>query len=798
MSPRSRFRSAFVSVLGLLALVLLAPYSAAQGLTDFTIDLTTSGATFNDFQGVRWSEGAGTGGGTGVFHPFLRLQADGIEKGFNTDYTPVPLDDKVGSWTHAITLGSLQTVTVNDTAYYSFHLDANELSGDPNQLLCMDDLRLYSSTNPAIPDTSALFSSATLRYGLFGPVSVNLNTGLHPGGGTADMTVLIPTLYFTGVDPGAYVYLYSSFGDCDSTGLSASDGFEEWSALAAADTAPTVTAPLAVNGEEGGTLTFDVSASDPDGDPIGSLTANLTPLPEGNDASFVARGDNSQGTFLWHMMPGNAGTYNVTFSATSNDLTGSATTRIDVRAAGANITGVLTWTPQAGQEGTYHVTFTATDDGGSTSATDTINVFAPILAPSPSAPLAPHAPTLRFGGSPAPQAPQAVQKGPIISGTGTVNTTTGQTVTVSVSAQTDLSSGLSSRPLLSARIERAASAAQAAPTLTVNTSELPEGNDATFVVDHQPVVTAAATATIAPGATLILNITATDPDGEAIDALTADLSNLPSGNPGSFTAGSTNMSGTLTWTPRLADVGSYTVTFSASNRLVGLASTTITVSQPAAARIFVMDPVQFNIGSSRASNCIFIEPVSGSFSLSSVSISTIRMVSTGTGAVSEIALLPGKTALIADRDNNHIQDLAACFAKSDLRLLFSLITGKQTVPIKIQGRLDTGAYFVGTASVTVIANGQAVGSASLAPNPLNPQATLSLNLGKGGWLRVSIYDLQGRLVRKLVDETNAIPGPRQIPIDGLDSHGALLSSGVYYYRVESADGIRNGKLAIVR
>ncbi len=676
---------------------------------------------------------------------------------------------------------------------YVLRLDANENSGF-EEAIGLDALQIFTADSPSIPTYGALTSTANLRYEMAVNQEVHVSTALHPGSSTVDMTLLVPTSYFSDVPSGSYVYVYASFGNGPLEGFGSSDGFEEWAALqTGADRPPVVTAPPVINGEEGGTLTFDVSASDPDSDPIGSLTANLTSIPEGNDASFVAGEGNSQGTFLWHMQPGDAGSYNVTFTASSNDLTGSATTRIDVRAAGANITGILTWTPQAGQEGTYHVVFTASDAGGTTSATDTINVFSPILSPSPSAPLAP-----RFGGSPAPQAPQAVQKGPIISGTGSIGTTTGLPVTVSVSAQTDPSSGLSSRPLLSARIERAARAAQTAPTLTVDTTELPEGNDATFVVDHQPVVTAPATASIAPGAKLSVAITATDPDAEAIDALTADLSSLPAGNPGSFTAGSTNMSGTLTWTPRLADVGSYTVTFTASNRLVGLASTTITVSEPAAARIFVMEPVQINVGSNRATNCLYIEPVSGSFNLSEVNISTIRMTSTGTGAVSEIGLVPGKPALIEDRDHNHIQDLAACFAKSDLRLLFSLITGKQTVPVKIQGQLTSGAYFAGTTSVTVIANGRAVGSASLAPNPLNPQAKLSLNLGKGGWLRVSIYDLQGRLVRKLVDETNALPGPREIIIDGLDSRGAPIGSGVYYYRVESADGARNGKLAIVR
>jgi hypothetical protein len=211
-----------------------------------------------------------------------------------------------------------------------------------------------------------------------------------------------------------------------------------------------------------------------------------------------------------------------------------------------------------------------------------------------------------------------------------------------------------------------------------------------------------------------------------------------------------------------------------------------------------MDPVKINIGSSRPMNCVYIEPIDGSFSLTDVDVATVKMISTGTGVVSEISAIAGKPTLIEDRDHNLIPDLGACFTKADLRALFGNLTGKSTVTVRIQGQLVSGAYFAGTTTVEVIANGPAVGSASIAPNPLNPQAKLSLMLGKGGWLKVTLYDTQGRLVRELANETNVAPGPREITIDGMDSKGAPLASGVYYFRVQSADGVHNGRLAIVR
>ena len=173
------------------------------------------------------------------------------------------------------------------------------------------------------------------------------------------------------------------------------------------------------------------------------------------------------------------------------------------------------------------------------------------------------------------------------------------------------------------------------------------------------------------------------------------------------------------------------------------------------------------------------------------------MISFGTGAVTEIRLT-GKVTRVEDRDHNSILDLTACFWNSDLRALFSLLSGKTRVTVQIVGQLISGAYFAGTLTCDVIANGPAVGSASLAPNPLNPESKLSLMLGKGGWLKVTLFDMQGRFVRELANEKNVAPGPREIRIDGLNSRGVPLASGVYYFRVESADGVTNGRLAIVR
>jgi flagellar hook capping protein FlgD len=790
MSPRMRIRFPLLVLLGFVTIVLAASPSLAS-----VIDLTTSGASVTDGQGVIWSEGGGTGGGSGLFNSFLRLQRDSVENAFNTDYTPVPLDGLSGSFTHSLRFSLLKTVTVSDVAYYSFRLDANESGSD--EPLSVDAVQIFSASDSTYADHSTLASAGTLLYEMSPDQEVHLSTALHPGSGDPDITVLIPKSYFSELS-GPFLYLYCILGDSFDEGMHASDGFEEWAALLGSDEAPSVTAPLAVNGEEGGLLTFGVSASDPDGDPISSLTMDLGGFPVENDADFVTSGDNTSGTFTWNMQSGDSGTYYVTFTATSNDLSDYATTQIHVGLAGTNITGVFTWTPQEGQEGDYDVVFTATDEGGTTTATTTITVATPIiLTPRPSAPLAP-----RLPGGLAPQAPQAPQKGPIIDAPRSATTQPGSAVSVTVTASTDTSptpsASLSAKVVPSVRLS--ARAVQTT-TLSADFSNLPEGHDATFEVDHQPIITGDNAVTLAPGETLSLIRAASDPDGEALDSFTADLTGLPLGNPGSFavTGPNTLLTGTVTWTPGAADVGTYVVDFTAYNQLVGLGSTTITVTEPLEARLFVIEPVKINIGSNRPENCVYIEPVDASFAVTDIDIATVKMISAGTGSVSEIPAISDRPVLIGDRDNNRVSDLGACFTKANLRALFGNLSGNQNlITIRVEGQLVTGAFFSGNVDVQVIANGPNVGSATIAPNPLNPQAKLSLMLGKPGPLRVTLYDAQGRFVRELARETNAAAGPREITVDGLDAKGKPLASGVYFFRVESADGMHNGRFAIVR
>ena len=89
-------------------------------------------------------------------------------------------------------------------------------------------------------------------------------------------------------------------------------------------------------------------------------------------------------------------------------------------------------------------------------------------------------------------------------------------------------------------------------------------------------------------------------------------------------------------------------------------------------------------------------------------------------------------------------------------------------------------------------------TASVSPNPLNPQAVLTLWLARPGPVTVKLFDVRGGLVRTLLNESMMSAGYRDVRIDGRNDRGVPLGSGVYFYRVESEGEIVSGRLAIMR
>ena len=84
------------------------------------------------------------------------------------------------------------------------------------------------------------------------------------------------------------------------------------------------------------------------------------------------------------------------------------------------------------------------------------------------------------------------------------------------------------------------------------------------------------------------------------------------------------------------------------------------------------------------------------------------------------------------------------------------------------------------------------------PNPFNPSTTIAFELPRAMEVSLDIYDLQGRLVRSLLDESPYVTGSHKQVWDGRDGKGRATSSGVYFYRFTTGDQKRVGKLTLLK
>ncbi|HEX5032262.1 MAG TPA: FlgD immunoglobulin-like domain containing protein, partial [Candidatus Eisenbacteria bacterium] len=151
-----------------------------------------------------------------------------------------------------------------------------------------------------------------------------------------------------------------------------------------------------------------------------------------------------------------------------------------------------------------------------------------------------------------------------------------------------------------------------------------------------------------------------------------------------------------------------------------------------------------------------------------------------------------------DKNGDGIAEITACFKKEDLQLLFSGLSGTQSVAVTVQGNLSGGGQFCGNTTLTVKAGGGGSRVASISPNPLNPSALLTFATSRTGAVKVQLFDMQGRLIRTLMDQPSAAAGHHDVAIDGRDAIGNRLASGVYYIKIQSVEGTEAKAITILK
>jgi hypothetical protein len=84
------------------------------------------------------------------------------------------------------------------------------------------------------------------------------------------------------------------------------------------------------------------------------------------------------------------------------------------------------------------------------------------------------------------------------------------------------------------------------------------------------------------------------------------------------------------------------------------------------------------------------------------------------------------------------------------------------------------------------------------PNPFNPTTRIRYEIPQATSVRITIFDVRGRLVRTLVDNRSLPPGQYEATWNGLDDRGNNASSGVYFYRLTTPQFVETRKMALLR
>ncbi|MDZ4121366.1 MAG: T9SS type A sorting domain-containing protein, partial [Candidatus Cloacimonadaceae bacterium] len=83
------------------------------------------------------------------------------------------------------------------------------------------------------------------------------------------------------------------------------------------------------------------------------------------------------------------------------------------------------------------------------------------------------------------------------------------------------------------------------------------------------------------------------------------------------------------------------------------------------------------------------------------------------------------------------------------------------------------------------------------PNPFNPSTTISFVLAKQTDARLDIYNLRGQKVKTLLSAMMP-KGKHQLEWSGRDDHGRGVSSGIYFYRLSTAEGSFTHKMMLMK
>jgi hypothetical protein len=84
------------------------------------------------------------------------------------------------------------------------------------------------------------------------------------------------------------------------------------------------------------------------------------------------------------------------------------------------------------------------------------------------------------------------------------------------------------------------------------------------------------------------------------------------------------------------------------------------------------------------------------------------------------------------------------------------------------------------------------------PNPFNPSTTITFSLPLNKRISLSIYNMNGQEIKKLIDDTDYNQGTHSAQWDATDDQGNPVASGVYIYRLTYGNFSKTKTMSLLR
>ena len=83
------------------------------------------------------------------------------------------------------------------------------------------------------------------------------------------------------------------------------------------------------------------------------------------------------------------------------------------------------------------------------------------------------------------------------------------------------------------------------------------------------------------------------------------------------------------------------------------------------------------------------------------------------------------------------------------------------------------------------------------PNPFNPATTITYSIPAYSHVTLDVYNINGAFITTLIDSDQG-PGTYHCQWTGTASHGILVGSGIYVYRLQAGEFVEVKKMVLIK